>query len=52
MLCCVPLISLGGLSFLKGNRGMNLGGGRGWRRELGGLEERETAVGMYCMRDE
>lgn len=48
----VWLLSLGGLFFLKGNRGgMNLqvkGGGR----VLGGMGERETVFGMYFIKEE
>lgn len=31
---------------------MDLGERGGWQQEMGGLEERETVVDMYCVGDE
>lgn len=42
-------LSFGGLLFSKAKgAGINLGERRGWR-ELGGVEQGETVVRVYCM---
>lgn len=45
----VWLTSLGGLPFLKGNRGRVDGGGRRWKREGGGEGQREQRGAMVGM---